>query len=214
METDSLVGVCFVLSDSDPQAFLGMNLALTGIPLGLFVLFTLCVFVFALLVALIIGLLAAALFTVFMVSVALFFVLPTVMFTTGAACFLFLWGLGGYHILKWANGDSQGGEPKQAAEGGAIGDHLNRLTGGRLSGFMEGARSQTAKKDISGYNDRHAKPATTEKPHTDSEPQKQLSGVTTKATDATSGVQNTATNASKPASYAKGGLKGSTGLGV
>ena len=191
-----------------------MNLALTGIPLGLFVLFSLSVFIFALVVALIVGLLAAVLFTVFMVSVALFFVLPTVMFTTGAACFLFLWGLGGYHILKWANGDSQGGEPKQAPEGGAIGDHLDRLTGGRLSGFMEGARSQTAKKDISGYNDQHTRPATTEKSQDHSEPQRQLSGVTAKVTDTSSEVQDTATNASKPAAYAKGGLKGSTGLGV
>lgn len=192
-----------------------MNLALTGVPLGLFVLFTLSVFIFALVVALIIGLLAAVLFTAFMVCIALFFVLPTVMFTTGAACFLFLWGLGGYHLLKWANGDSQGGEPKQAPEGSAIGDHLDRLTGGRLSGFMEGARSQTAKKDLSGYNDRHTKPAnTSEKSHDHSEPQKELTGATTKVTDATSGVQSTATNASKPAVYVKGGLKGSTGLGI
>ncbi|SMQ53332.1 unnamed protein product [Zymoseptoria tritici ST99CH_3D7] len=149
----------FMLANPKLSAFLGMNLLLTGVPLGLFVLFSVSVFIFALVVALILALLGAVLFTLFCVGVALLIVLPTIMFTTFAATFLFLWGLGGYYILRWANGDSRGSENGQASEGNAIGDKLNSLTGGRLTGFMEDARGQNAKKGIEGYNDRFTKPA-------------------------------------------------------
>lgn len=134
-----------------------MNIALTGIPLGLFILFSIVVFITALVVALVVALLAAVIFTLFCVGTALIIVFPAVLFTTGAACFLFLWGLGGYYILKWANG-AESKEGQQAAEGSSIGDSLNRLTGGKLDGFMEGARAQNAKKEISGYSDRFTKP--------------------------------------------------------
>lgn len=205
-----------------------MNLALTGIPLGLFVLFSLSVFIFSLVVALVIGLLAAILFTLFMVGVALIIVFPTIMFTTGAACFLFLWGLGGYYILKWANGEG-GGESKQAPEGQAIGDRLNSLTGGRLGGFMEGARSQNAKKGIEGYNDRYTKPSDQESKDekgstgstTGSDAQKHVGAITSNTTKATDGVHKKATDATNAVSnantgvaYAKGGLKGTTGLPI
>jgi hypothetical protein len=136
-----------------------MNLLLTGIPLGLFILFSITVFIVALVVALIVALLGAVLFTVFCVGVALCIVLPTILFTTFAAVFLFLWGLGGYYLLRWANGDSKEGENGEASEGNAIGDKLNSLTGGRLTGFMEDARGQNAKKSIEGYSDRFTKPA-------------------------------------------------------
>jgi hypothetical protein len=88
-------------------------------------------------VALILGLLAAVLFTVFMVGVALLFVLPTVFLTTFAASFIFIWGLGGYYILKWFNEGDTPAEP-----GTAIGDKINNLTGGRLSFLMDGARKK------------------------------------------------------------------------
>ncbi|KXT09721.1 hypothetical protein AC579_1690 [Pseudocercospora musae] len=218
----------FMLRNPKLSAFLGMNLALTGIPLGLFVLFSLSVFIFALVVALVVGLLAAVLFTLFMVGVALIVVFPTVMFTTGAACFLFLWGLGGYYILKWANGEG-GGESKQAPEGQAIGDQLNSLTGGRLGGLMEGARSQNAKKGIEGYNDRYTKPANQDSKGekgstastTGSDAQKHVGDALSNTTNAAGGVHKTATNASDTVSnantgvaYAKGGLKGTTGLPI
>ncbi|KAI7308786.1 hypothetical protein KC326_g7310 [Hortaea werneckii] len=136
-----------------------MNIALTGIPLGLFILFTLTVAIFSLVVGLLLGLLAAVLFTLFCVGIALTIVLPTVFFTTMAACFLFLWGLGGYYILSWGNsaGGGEQGDGK-APEGQAIGDKLNNLVGGRLSGFMSSARAEEAKGDISGFGDRHLKP--------------------------------------------------------
>ncbi|KAI7524984.1 hypothetical protein KC331_g17804 [Hortaea werneckii] len=150
----------FMLKNPKLSAFLGMNIALTGLPLGLFILFTLTVAIFSLVVGLLLGLLAAVLFTLFCVGIALTIVLPTVFFTTMAACFLFLWGLGGYYILSWGNsagGSSEGGDGK-APEGQAIGDKLNNLVGGRLSGFMSSARAEEAKGDISGFGDQHLKP--------------------------------------------------------
>lgn len=105
----------------------------------MFAVFTLTIFVFSLIVALLVGVLAALLFTAFMVGVALLVILPTVFLTTMAASFVFLWGLGGYYILKWFN---KGG---QAPEGKAIGDKLNSLTGGRLDFLMDGARTMQSK---------------------------------------------------------------------
>ncbi|KAI7157329.1 hypothetical protein KC349_g5687 [Hortaea werneckii] len=151
----------FMLKNPKLSAFLGMNIALTGLPLGLFILFTLTVAIFSLVVGLLLGLLAAVLFTLFCVGIALTIVLPTVFFTTMAACFLFLWGLGGYYILSWGNsagGSGEEGDGGKAPEGQAIGDKLNNLVGGRLSGFMSSARAEEAKGDISGFGDHHLKP--------------------------------------------------------
>jgi hypothetical protein len=111
----------------------------------LFILFTLTVFIFSLVVALLVGLLVAIGFTLFMVIVALVILFPTVFFTTLAACFFFLWGLGGYYLLKWFN---KGETP--AAQGDAIGDKINALTGGRLDFIMGGARQEYP--DHSGQN--------------------------------------------------------------
>lgn len=119
------------------QAFLLTNIALTGPPMFLFILFTLTVFIFSLVVALLVGLLVAIGFTLFMVLVALVILFPTVFFTSLAACFFFLWGLGGYYLMKWFN---KGETP--AAEGEAIGDKINNLTGGRLDFIMGNARKE------------------------------------------------------------------------
>ncbi|WPH02084.1 Hypothetical protein R9X50_00493900 [Acrodontium crateriforme] len=148
----------FMLANPKLSAFLGMNLALTGIPLGLFILFTITVALFALIVGLLLGLLGAVIFILFCVGTALVIVLPFIFFTTAAATFLFLWGLGGYYIIKWANGGFSTEGAKEAPPGQAIGDRLNSLTGGRLSGFMDSARDERAKGDISGFNDTHNKP--------------------------------------------------------
>ena len=214
------------------QAFLGMNLALTGVPLGLFVLFSLTVFIFALVVALVVALLAAVLFTLFAVGTALLFVFPAVLFTTGTACFLFLWGLGGYYILRWANGDKEGA-PKQAPEGQSIGDSLNRFSGGRLDGFMQNVRSQNANNNETGKNDRPAKQqqnaqtqdhSTSEKQNgfaagnhaknATNEASKHVGTASNQATDAVSGATKPVTDASNTAGTIKGGLSGASGLGV
>jgi len=200
-----------------------MNFALTGIPLGLFVLFTLTVAIFSLVVGLVLGLLAAVLFTLFCVGVALTIVLPTVFFTTMAACFLFLWGLGGYYILQWGN--KAGGDKGQGG-GKPIGEMLNSFTGGRLSGFMDSAKAEQAKGDISGYSDQHTKPnpgsgghsqgdkkqqpqqhqQTNGTAHKENAPKQQVGDTAHKATKAT-GVDG----AQKTASNATGAVKGVSG---
>jgi hypothetical protein len=108
---------------------------LSGGPLFLFVVFTMTVFIVSLLAALIIALIAALLFTVFMLLVALFVVLPTIFMTTMAATFIFVWGLGGYYLIKWFN---EGKTPAEA--GGAVGDVLNSVTGGRLTWMVDSLR--------------------------------------------------------------------------
>jgi hypothetical protein len=157
-------------ANSNLQTFLGMNFAITGVPLFLFVLFSLTVFIFALVVGLLLGVLGAVVFTLFAVGIALTVVLPTVFFTTMGATFLFLWGLGGYYALKWANGESE----SSSKEGGSatIGDRLNSLSGGRLTGFMSAAKQQESKKDISGYGDEHTPPKSNEKSQQNGKPQK------------------------------------------
>jgi hypothetical protein len=215
-----------------------MNFAITGVPLFLFVLFSLTVFIFALVVGLLVGVLAAVAFTLFAVGLALTIVLPTVFFTTMGATFLFLWGLGGYYALKWANGES---DSSKNSEGGSstIGDKLNSLSGGRLTGFMSAAKQQESKKDISGYGDEHTPAKRDEKPQQNGKPQKlnangngngngakangspspqkaagdasnAAAGHAKKATNATKGAQNTVGSTTGTVT---GGLSGATGTG-
>lgn len=113
------------------QSFLASQVALTGFPLGLFVLMTISVAIFALLVGLILGLLGAVLFIVAAVGFAVIILLPILFFTTAAATFIWLWGLAGYYILKWFNkkdipgihGDSKGGIQ------GGLEEQLGAITG-------------------------------------------------------------------------------------
>ena len=64
---------------------------------------TITIALFSIITALLVAVLAAVLFIVFAVGVALAFLLPTLFFTTMVATFIFLWGIGGYYILKWFN---------------------------------------------------------------------------------------------------------------
>ncbi|MCJ1392539.1 hypothetical protein MMC18_005407 [Xylographa bjoerkii] len=84
-------------------SFLLSQIALSGIPIALFVVMTIGVFVFALVAALVIGVLGALLFTAFCVGVALLVLLPVLFITTFAGAFIWLWGVGTYYILKWFN---------------------------------------------------------------------------------------------------------------
>lgn len=88
---------------SSAQSFILSQLALTGLPLGLFVIMTITVVVFSLLGALLIGLLGALVFIVVTVGFALLILLPTIFITTFAAAFIWLWGVGAYYIIKWFN---------------------------------------------------------------------------------------------------------------
>lgn len=213
-----------------------MNIFITGVPLALFVLFTITVLIFSLIVGLVLGLLAAVVFTLFCVGVALTIVLPFIFFTTMTACFLFLWGLGGYYILKWANNRGDTAEEKPLLSSGSIGDSINNLTGGKLSGFMDSAKKERSKGDISGYNDENTEPNAAEKKdgqkgHANGGPQQpqqqqksqkqsvggsalspqQPSSTAHKATKAT-GVESSAKKSANATSAVKAGVGGVTGL--
>ncbi|KAH7122753.1 hypothetical protein B0J11DRAFT_559822 [Dendryphion nanum] len=127
----------FAINNPKLAAFLTAQIAFTGFPLLMFIAFSITVFLFALIAALLIGLIAALLFTVLMVAVALIVVLPTIFLTTFFATFVFLWGLGGFYLLKWFN-EGAGAAP----DGKAIGDKLNSLTGGRMGWLMDGTRKK------------------------------------------------------------------------
>ncbi|MCJ1423760.1 hypothetical protein MMC29_001644 [Sticta canariensis] len=85
-------------------SFIFSQIALSGIPLGLFVVMTITVIIFSLLGALLVGLLGALVFIVVAIGFALIILLPTLFVTTFAAAFIWLWGVGGYYLLKWFSG--------------------------------------------------------------------------------------------------------------
>lgn len=119
---------------SSAQSFILSQIALTGLPLGLFVVMTITVVVFSLLGALILGLLGALVFIVITVGFALLILLPTVFITTFAAAFIWLWGVGAYYIVKWFNQKDIPGIHTSWKEG------LSGLTDG-LGGLGSGERA-------------------------------------------------------------------------
>jgi len=132
----------FAINNPKIAAFTTAQVVLTGLPLLLFITFCITAFLFSLIAALLIGVVVALLFTVFMIGVALVVVLPTIFLTTFGATFLFLCGIGGYYVLKWVNG---GESP--AAEGTAMGDKLNSLTGGRMKWLTDGINKKQENAD-------------------------------------------------------------------
>ena len=86
--------------------FILSQVALSGLPLGLFIVMTITVVLFALIIGLLVGLIGALIFIVFALGFALLILLPTLFFTTFAAVFIFLFGLGAYYIVKWFNEES------------------------------------------------------------------------------------------------------------
>lgn len=114
----------------DSQSFIASQIALTGFPLGLFIVMTITVVVFALLAGLIIGLVGAVLFIVVCVGFALIILLPTLFLTTAAATFIWLWGMGGYYILKKFNKKEIPGIHTDLKGGpGGLKEQLGALTG-------------------------------------------------------------------------------------
>lgn len=88
------------------------------------------------------------------------------------ACFVFLWGLGGYYLLKWFN---HGETP--APEGKAIGDKLNSFTGGRLNFLMKDARYEVNAAKRKEYEDaQRAKAGGNENEKNESQPNGQANG--------------------------------------
>lgn len=96
------------------QAFIATNLAISGMPLVTFLIFTTSTCIFSLALGLLIALGGAVLFTVSCAGFALLFLVPTVVVTTSLACFLFCCGLIAYYLLQWAGGSSDNGARRQS----------------------------------------------------------------------------------------------------
>ncbi|KAL8948056.1 MAG: hypothetical protein Q9222_005723 [Ikaeria aurantiellina] len=110
-------------------SFILSHLALSGIPMGLFVIMTITVVVFSIIAALILAVLAAVVFSVVCVGFALVILLPTLFITTAAATFIWLWGVGSYYLLKWFNKKEIPGIHKPLGDGVAGDLSLDALTG-------------------------------------------------------------------------------------
>jgi hypothetical protein len=137
-------------------AFLLSQLALSGGPLALFIVMSLTVLVFALLAGIIVGVVGALLFTVFCVGVALLVLLPTLFMTTFAACFIFLWGLGAYYIVKWFNQKDIPGIHTDAVSGtkSRLGlDGIPALNGEVPGPFGEKPKGPPVKEDTNANGD-------------------------------------------------------------
>jgi hypothetical protein len=124
-------------------AFLLSQIALSGGPLALFFVMSLTVLIFALLAGIIVGVVGALLFTVFCVGVALLILLPTLFMTTFAACFIFLWGLGAYYIVKWFNQKEIPGIHTDAVSGAKSQLGLDGIPA--LNGEVPGPLGETSK---------------------------------------------------------------------
>jgi len=85
------------------QSFLLSHIALSGLPLAIFIIFVVTIAVFAIVVALLLALLVAVLFIVVMAGFALVILFPILFFTTFVAVAVWLWGMAAYYILKWFN---------------------------------------------------------------------------------------------------------------
>lgn len=117
-----------------PKAFLLTNVVLTGLPLLLFLTFSMSIFVSSLFVCLLLGLAAALLFTASCVGLALLLLVPTVFVTTITSFFIFIWGLAGYFIFKWLNGQGAPGKSSYAAS-----KEPKKLYDARSDGLLDSA---------------------------------------------------------------------------
>lgn len=134
-------------------SFLLSQVALSSVPLGLFLILTITVFIFALLAAVIIGVLGAVLFSVVCVGIGLIILLPTLFVTTFAAAFIWLWGVGAYYIVKWFNKKEVPGIHKPFPEGMKGAEGLDALQGkGAAPGDPHGAQEEKPKQQPNGVN--------------------------------------------------------------
>ena len=117
---------------------------------------TITVVVFALLAGLIIGLVGAVLFIVVCVGFALIILLPTLFLTTAAATFIWLWGIGGYYILKKFNKKEIPGIHTDLKGGpGGLKEQLGAITG---AGGPQGDPNGQEEKPAEGEAKENGKP--------------------------------------------------------
>ncbi|KAF2095233.1 hypothetical protein NA57DRAFT_79722 [Rhizodiscina lignyota] len=131
------------------EAFLLVNLLMTGLPILFFAIFSISVLVFSLTFCFLAGLTIALLWTGLLVGIALLILLPTMFVTSVFASFIFFWGFVGYIILKWL---TDSGSPAKKRE--TIGNQLNDFTGGRLHFLIDAAgHDQTENAGVvNGFN--------------------------------------------------------------
>ncbi len=128
------------------QSFILSQVSLSSLPIGLFLILTITVFIFALVAALILAVLGAVVFTVVCVGIALIILLPTLFVTTFAAAFIWLWGVGAYFIVKWFNKKEIPGIHKPLGEG-MQGMGLDALEGKGAAPGVPNATDDGVKKD-------------------------------------------------------------------
>ncbi|KAF2999274.1 hypothetical protein E8E13_003766 [Curvularia kusanoi] len=124
-------------------SFLAAQTALAGLPILLFLAFAISTLFASLVTCVLLGVIAAFLFTFFITGFALFFLIPSVVVGSCAASIFFFWGLVGYMILQRINGGETPVNP-----GTDIGDKLNKLTGGRLRDLVDQADSDTQQESM------------------------------------------------------------------
>ncbi|KAL8970778.1 MAG: hypothetical protein Q9197_003633 [Variospora fuerteventurae] len=132
-------------------SFILSHLALSGVPMGLFIIMTITVVVFSIVAALILAVLAAVVFSVVCVGFALIILLPTLFVTTAAASFIWLWGVGAYYILKWFNKKEIPGIHKPMEDGMTDGLGLDALTGDKAPPPSEKANGHAASGSANGH---------------------------------------------------------------
>lgn len=126
-------------------SFLLSQIALSGLPLALFVIMTISVALFAIIAGLLVGLLGAVLFIVGAVGFALIILLPVLFFTTFAAVTIWLWGMGAYSIVKAFN------EKRVPGIHVPMGEGLKQATGvGNLNPKLENQQQQNGKPQANG----------------------------------------------------------------
>lgn len=127
-------------------SFLLSQIALSGLPLVLFGVMSVTVFIFALLAGILVGVIGALLFVVAALGFALLILLPILFFTTAAAVFIWLWGVGAYFIVKWFNQKDIPGVHTDFVSGVADATGLSDVPGlnGVLGGGKQGASPTTS----------------------------------------------------------------------
>ncbi len=109
-------------------SFLLSQIALSGLPLVLFCCMTVSVFIFSILAGVLLGVIGGLLFAVPAMGLALLILLPVLFFTTAAAVSIWLWGVGGYNVIKWL---SHRGNPGVQSD---VKGPMTKVNGGAFQG--------------------------------------------------------------------------------
>ena len=172
---------------------------------------TITVVLFSLIAGLLVGLLGAVLFIVFAVGVALVFILPVLFFTTAAAVFVWLWGIGTYYLIKWFNEKEVPGIHTDAAGGLAKASGVTDLPGVNGESLMESPNNSSRKSPENEKSSENEKPPKIEKKRPE-DGDADSNGKSTGAQHHSDGQENSSTSQPKKRSGKNdGGLKDGVG---